>query len=119
MTSEATTSTCIGFVTTYGYPKDTTPDRNSTNGIGAWDNKLSETSMAVSRDIEAMFRKARIKPLSKLSLVLSDGTTVTRTWDDRTAKRYKGRPLIGRFDFYYPSRQNPNEGKNVISFAKV
>ena len=110
MTTEAATPPYIGFITTYGYPKDTTPDRNSANGIGAWDNKLSETSMAVSRDIEAIFRAAGIKPMSKVALVLADGTTVTKTWDDRTAKTYKGKPLVGRFDFYSPSGKNPKEG---------
>ena len=106
----------IGFITTYGYPKDTTPDKNSANGIGSWDNKLTETSMAVSRDIEAKFREAGITPMSKVALLLADGTQVTKTWDDRTAKSYKGRPLLGRFDFYCPSGKNKFEGLQILAF---
>lgn len=111
--------TSIGFITTYGYKGDTTPDRNSANGIGAWDNKLSNTSMAVSRDIEATLRAANIKPRSKVSLLLEDGTTLIKTWDDRTAKSYKGRPLVARFDFYCPSGCNEHEGKKILSLRKI
>jgi hypothetical protein len=109
----------IGVVTTYGYKGDTTPDRNSANGIGAWDNKLSLNSLAVSRDIEAQFRAAGIKPKGKVFLVLVNGTSTQRTWDDRTAKAYKGKPLVGRFDFYCPSGKNPLEGLGVLSFSPM
>ena len=119
MTTESPASSYIGFVTTYGYPKDTTPDRNSTNGIGAWDNKLTETSMAVSRDIEALFRAAGIKPKSRISLLLENGTSVVKTWDDRTAKSYKGRPLVGRFDFYCASGRNIFEGQKIVAFNRA
>lgn len=111
--------TPIGFITTYGYKGDTTPDRNSANGIGAWDNKLSETSMAVSRDIEAKFRAAGIKPRSKVSLLLDNGQILVKTWDDRTAKSYRGKPLIGRFDFYCSSGKNPCEGRKVLTAEQV
>jgi hypothetical protein len=109
----------IGVVTTYGYAGDTTPDRNSANGIGAWDNHLRETSIAVSRDIEAQFRAAGILPMSKVKLLLDNGKTVEKTWDDRTAKTYKGKPLIGRFDFYCPSGRNPHEGQGIVNFSRV
>jgi len=117
MTAQNTAPTYIGFVTTYGYPRDTTPDRNSANGVGAWDNELTETSMAVSRDIEALFKSAGIAPKSKVSLILADGTSLIKTWDDRTAKTYKGRLLVGRFDFYCPSGRNPFEGQRVVSIS--
>ena len=109
----------IGVVTTYGYKGDSTPDRNSANGIGAWDNKLSPSSLAVSRDIEAKFRDQGIKPKGKVLLVLVDGTSVSKTWDDRTAKEYRGKALVGRFDFYTPSGKNPFEGQGVVQFKAV
>lgn len=39
------------------------------------------------------------------------------TWDDRTAKAYRGKPLTGRFDFFCPSGRNPLEGAKVNAFA--
>jgi len=118
MSTPSNTPKPIGVVTTYGYKGDTTPDRNSANGIGAWDNKLSETSLAVSRDIEAQFRAAGIFPKSKVSLLLDNGQTIVKTWDDRTAKAYKGKALTGRFDFYSPSRDNTFENLKVLSFTR-
>jgi hypothetical protein len=109
----------IGFITTYGYRGDTTPDRNSAAGIGAWDNPLGPCSLAVSRDIEARFRAAGITPRSKVALVLENGQTVVKTWDDRTAKAYKGKPLVGRFDFFCPSGHNPHQDQKVVAISKL
>jgi hypothetical protein len=109
----------LGVVTTYGYKGDSTPDTDSSNGIGAWDNKLSLSSIAVSRDIEAQFRAAGIKPKGKVLLVLDNGETLIKTWDDRTARAFNGKPLTGRFDFYCPSGKNPLEGIGVLSFRKA
>jgi len=106
------------FVTTYGYPGDTTPDSNSANGIGAWDNRLGPLSLAVSRDVEAGFVKAGIKPRTLVVIRLADGREITKRWDDRTARSYKGKPLTGRFDFYSPDGKNPWEGEKVVGFGK-
>jgi hypothetical protein len=109
----------LGKVTTYGYPGDTTPDLNSSRGIGAWDNKLRPGSMAVSRDIEKLFVAAGIAPRCRVRILLADGTSVQRFWDDRTAKFFQGKPLVGRFDFYYPDGKNPFEGVPVIGFERM
>jgi len=67
-----------GIVTTYGYPGDSTRDENSAKGIGAWDNHLDSQSMAVSRDVEAAFLKAGIKPRSMVEITLVNGKTIQK-----------------------------------------
>src|SRR6478609_8012114 len=64
-------------ITSYGYADDSTPDRNSSAGIGAWvgdeeaariragkdtPNKLKDGDFAVSPDEEALLREAGINP---------------------------------------------------------
>ncbi len=112
-------SPIIGRVTIYGYKDDTTPDSNSLAGIGAWDNLLSPSSLAISRDIEARFRAAGIKPGDWVRLLLDNGSAVTKTWDDRTAKSYRGKLLTGRFDFYEPAGRSVLDGHGVLSFRKL
>jgi len=111
-------STIAAFITTYGYQGDTTPDTNSANGIGAWDNRLGPLFLAVSRDVEALFVKAGIKPRALVVIRLASGREITKHWDDRTAKSYKGKPLTGRFDFYCPDGKNPWEGEKVVGVRK-
>lgn len=111
---------CIGRITSYGYPGDTTPDSNSTNAIGAWDNKLSDgKSLAVSRDIEEVFSSVDIYPKQKIRLVLDKGDTIDVTWDDRTAKFYKGKPLVSRFDLYCAHAPSPLVDRKVLGFEII
>jgi len=115
-------TTPFGRITVYGYAGDSTPDWNSSHAIGAFGNNTLKagTSFAVSPDIEAQFRANGILPKSAVQLVLSDGTNVTGTWDDRTATSYKGQALTGRFDFYSPAGANtlPFNNKQVMGFGK-
>lgn len=108
----------LGRITTYGYKNDSTPDRNSAAGIGAWDNRLGPVSLAVSRDVEAAFRKAGITPRSMIVLRLANGQEIEKRWDDRTARSYQGKLLLGRFDFYCPEGKNSLDGQKVIGFKR-
>lgn len=108
----------MGKVTSYGYSNDETPDSNTQAGKSAI-GKLSPDSLAVSPDVEAKMAQSGIKIGDKVELKLADGSTVTRIWDDRTAKAYKGKPLKGRFDFYSPNGIADQEGTQVVGFSKA
>ena len=113
-----------GKVTSYNFKGDAYSDSNSRAGIGAWDNKLTETSLAVSPDIEEKFKRDGIKPGDPVELKLADGSTVIRNWDDRTMQDKQaiekfGKPLRGRFDFHSPGGKQANDGMAVSSFRKV
>lgn len=114
----------MGRITSYNYKGDKYGDTNSKKGIGAWDNKLTKDSLAVSPDIEKQFIAAGIKPMQPVTLTLADGTKITRYWDDRTmqdkqAKRELGQPLRGRFDFNMNRADSPHEKDSVevVAFA--
>jgi hypothetical protein len=109
----------LGKVTSYGYKGDSTPDTNSAAGIGSQNNKLDHSSLAVSPDIEERMKAAGIKQGDKVALKLADGSVVTKTLADRTAKEYKGKPLTGRFDFYSPEGLHPQDGVAVTGFSKA
>lgn len=121
-------------ITSYGYPGDPTPDSNSSAGIGAWvnsdeaariragentPNKLRKNDFAVSPDVEKRFRDAGISEGDQVVLQLSDGTSITGRWMDRTAEEWKGKKLTGRFDLYSPDGPSPLDGKSVQSWAGV
>lgn len=113
-----------GKVTSYNFPNDPYSDSNSRNLIGAWNNKLTEDSLAISPDIERKFKAAGIGKGDPVELTLADGSTVIRTWDDRTmqdeqAIRKFGKPLTGRFDFHSPGGKQKNDGMAVVSFRKA
>ena len=109
-----------GRVTSYGYPGDSTPDSNSFAAIGAWDNPLvTGHSLAVSRDIETIFRSSGIVPRSELDLQLEGGTVIRVAWDDRTAKEYAGLPLVDRFDIFSATRPSVLVDAKVVGFRKV
>lgn len=108
----------MGKVTSYGYSNDETPDSNTQAGKSAI-GKLSPNSLAVSPDVEAKMKDQGIKIGDSVQLHLADGSTVTRIWDDRTAKQYKGKPLMGRFDFYSPNGLASQEGTQVVGFSKT
>ena len=113
-----------GKVTSYNFPGDPYSDSNSRNRIGAWNNKLTENSLAISPDIERKFKAAGIGKGDPVELTLADGSTVIRNWDDRTmqdeqATRKFGKPLTGRFDFHSPGGKQKNDGMAVVSFRKA
>lgn len=114
----------IGKVTHYNFPGDPYSDSNSRNRIGAWNNRLDENSLAISPDIERKFKAAGIGNGDAVELTLADGSTVIRTWDDRTmqdaqAIKKFGKPLTGRFDFHSPGGKQKNDGMAVVSFRKA
>ena len=118
-----------GRVTSYGYQEDTTPDANSSAGIGAWvsdeeadriragedtPNKLRAGDLAVSPDIEEQFRSAGISPGDPVTMRLDDGTEIAGRWMDRTDES-----LTGRFDLYSPEGVNPLDGRDVVGWSAV
>ena len=103
-----------GKVTSYNFPGDNYSDSNSRNWKGAWNNKLTENSLAVSPDIEQKFASSGIKKGDPVEMRLADGSTVIRNWDDRTSDK-----LRGRFDFHSPTGKQKNDGMAVVSFRKA
>jgi len=117
--SDSPQSTPLGKVTTYGYANDDYGDSLTRAGMGAFENQLRPTSLAVSPDIEKRFKALGILPGEKVKLTLADGTQVVRTYDDHTATDEQAAklglaPLRGRFDFYDPTGRNPNDSAAVI-----
>lgn len=120
-------------ITSYGYSGDTTPDSNSTAGIGAWvsdeeqkrikrgemtENRLREGDLAVSRDVERQFKAAGIKPRDKVRITLDDNTSMIVRWNDKTGESYNGKALTGRFDLYSPKGPSPLNGRSVTGWKK-
>ena len=113
-----------GKVTSYNFKGDAYSDSNSRAGIGAWNNKLTENSLAISPDIESKFKAAGIGKGDPVELTLADGSTVIRNWDDRTMQDKQaiskfGKPLTCRFDFHSPGGKQKNDGMAVLSFRKA
>ncbi len=112
-----------GKVTSYGYPDDSTSDSQTANGKSAI-GKLTPDSLAVSPDVEQKMKDQGIKIGDPVTLHLADGTTVNRTWDDRTASDAQARklglkPLRGRFDFNSPAGLHPKDGVAVVGISKA
>lgn len=118
-------STPIGRVTSYGYKGDTTPDTNSSAGIGAFTKHLiAGQSFGTSYDIEQKLRDSGIKPNDKVELTLSNGEKVVKIWHDRGATPEQARKLglrnySGRFDFYSPDGPDKRSDLAVVGFKKV
>lgn len=128
-----------GKVTSYGYPKDATPDSNSAKGIGAFvpeseadkikrgeasDYKLRDGDLAVSPDVEANLRASGVKPGESIMVKLANGEVRRVRWMDRTANDEQAKalglsPLRGRFDFYSPSGKHGLDGVSVIGWEKA
>lgn len=119
----------LGKVTDYGQQDDPFKDSASLGQgkfakmgpTGAWNNPLSETSLAISPDIEQQFKAAGIKQGDRVRLKLANGQIVERTWDDRTMQDEQatskfGKPLRGRFDFYSPGGASPMRDAEVVGF---
>jgi hypothetical protein len=113
-----------GKVTSYGYEGDQYggPDAKASN-MGAFNNPLTDKSLAVSPDIQARFKEAGIKPMEPVELTLEDGTKVVRHYDDHTASDQEARklglkPLRGRFDFRSVGGKQEKDGIRVVSFRK-
>jgi hypothetical protein len=114
----------LGKVTSYNFPNDPYSDSNSRNRIGAWNNRLDDTSLAISPDIERKFKAAGIGKGDAVELTLADGSTMIRRWHDRTmqdedAIKKFGKPLTGRFDIHSPGGKQKNDGMAVVSFRKA
>jgi len=112
-----------GVVTSYGYSGDSTPDWNSSHGIGAFTKHLIPgQSFGTSYDVENALRDAGIKPGESVNLHLSNGQTVTKYWHDRGATDAQAyqlgiKPERGRFDFYSPQGPDKLSGVKVVGFS--
>lgn len=109
-----------GKITSYNYKGDDYGDTNSNiKNFGAFkDNQLTKDSLSVSPDVEKQFLEAGIKPTQPVELILSDGTTVIKNWDDRTmqdkdAKKKYGSAFKGRFDFNMDRGDSPHPKDNM------
>ena len=124
----------LGKTTAYGYPGDTTPDRNSSAGIGAWvpDSeaakirrgeyspfKLRPGDLAVSRDVEARMKQQGILPGQEVTIQYGSGKTHTGRLMDRTADFYNGKQIAGRFDLYSPSGIPQDDGSAIVGFSRA
>ncbi len=128
-----------GRVTSYGYKGDSTPDKNSSMGIGSWSGqaaedaaragrphpgRLREGDIAVSPDIERQLRAAGVKPTDEIEITYANGQTHRGRWMDRTANDAQARrlglkPLRGRWDLYTPGGPSPLNDTPVTSFRKL
>jgi hypothetical protein len=126
-TRQAAPIPTAGRTTAYGYRGDSTPDPNSSAGIGAFvpdveqarikrgessDYRLRPGDLAVSRDVEAQFRQQGIAPGQDVTLHYADGSTHTGRWMDRTDGS-----LDGRFDLYSPNGPPANDGSKITGFT--
>jgi hypothetical protein len=75
---------------------------------------LKDYSMAVSPDVEAQMRSTGIKPGDWVTVSTTDGRTLTKRWDDRTAST-----LSGRVDFYSPVGRSPQLDAGVVNITKA
>jgi hypothetical protein len=115
----------IGKITSYGYTNDSYGDTNTEKQMGAW-GPITEYGVALSPDKEKEARAKGIKPLDKIEMVLEDGSTVVRQWNDRTMqdaqaiKKY-GKPLTGRFDIHagWGKDKLPQDDMRVVDFRKA
>jgi hypothetical protein len=95
-------------ITRYGYAGDPTPDTNSANGIGAWDNKLvAGQSLALSPDLVAEYNLQRFQAIT---VTLANGQTITGVYADKTSDA-----LTGRVDVYDPTNSITFDGAAVAS----
>lgn len=114
-----------GRITSYGYAEDSTPDWNSAHAIGAWNNRLDPyKSLAVSPDIESVFRSVGISPKQAVEIQCANGDVLSLVWADRTAndaqaKQIGLKPLRGRFDIYSPSGKCAHNDRAVTGFRRV
>jgi hypothetical protein len=114
-----------GVVTSYGYKGDSTPDANSSAGIGAFTKHLIPgKSFGTTYDVEKQFRENGIQPGDTVNLQLSNGEVVTKIWHDRgatpeQAKAKKLKNYAGRFDFYSPNGADKRSGLAVVGFSKA
>jgi hypothetical protein len=134
----------IGKVTSFGYANDSTPDRNSSMGIGAFTTeedakgdrsaptRLQPGDVAVSPDVERMLRSAGVRPQDKFLVELENGEKRLVRWNDRTAndneiaeinarRKKEQKPTLplmrGRIDFYSPSGKHRYDGLKVVDWS--
>jgi hypothetical protein len=95
-------------ITRYGYANDSTPDWNSSHGIGNHNNQLVPgQSIALSPDVAQQYG---FQPGQTVTVRLSNGQEFTGTYDDSTATSIKDAngndiPITGRVDIYDPNNQ--------------
>jgi hypothetical protein len=109
-TPPPTIATATGRKTRYGYSGDSTPDKNSSEGRGAWNNQLvaptdGVRTLSLSPDMEAA-----LKPKMGAMLTGSDGNQYK--FSDRTAPN-----LTGRADIYDPSGKLVKEDGQPITLT--
>jgi len=99
--------------THYGYGDDTTPDRNSRNGIGAFDNPLSSGAVAVSRSLE---KKMDLLPGDVIEMSGQNGEKRYGYFADRTSDKLTN----DRIDLYDPhGSEEKGAPFNAVSYRKV
>ena len=90
-------------LTDYGYAGDTTPDSNSSQGIGAFPfdsapgSLIANYSAALSPDMAA---KYNVQPGQQFTVATSTGQTYNLVYADKTSP-----DLTGKIDIYSPSGQ--------------
>lgn len=96
-------------ISRYGYKGDSTPDHNSSVGIGAFgfDSQPGSLnpgkSLALSPDIVQQYG---LRPGDSVQVQLSDGSTLLGQYADKTGDDPKTHlPLLGRVDIYDPQGQ--------------
>jgi hypothetical protein len=95
------------MITHYAYPGDSTPDWNSSHGIGNHDNKLvAGRSLALSKNIADTYG---FMVGETISVTMADGRNFTGTYDDTVGNDPNtGQPLQNRIDIYDPENQYAN-----------
>lgn len=118
----------LGYVTSYGYQSDPNGDTASLGTgkykfpTGAYDNRLTTDSLAVSPDIEQKFKAAGLKLGDRVDLQMEDGQSISKVWADRTAndeqaKKLGLKPLRNRFDFYSPKGEHDLQSSKIMGFT--
>lgn len=82
-------------LTQYGYSNDPDGDTLTREGWGAWGNKLTATSCALKRSTASQLG---FVPRCKVPIVLPNGNSLYRFWDDVIPETDKG----ARCDLYQP-----------------
>jgi hypothetical protein len=96
----------------FGYDSDSSPDHNSNVlKIGHANNKLEDgVSAALTKSLAT---RHGLKTGDMFEARLSDGTTITRRYDDTVPTTYKGRPLPETVDLYNRKGSNSFGGRVV------
>ena len=106
------TPTHATTISHYGYSGDSTPDPNSSAGVGAYNNSLTALSAeslangTVSLGISPSLSQG-LNLGQKITVPLANGQTITGIYADKTAPSFNGQTLY-RVDVYDPNNQINN-----------